>query len=61
MAQNRYPVIFSCIKKNGRSNAAEKRVYISTKKFIKVKMGDWRSRPPKIFIVDMVKFSERNQ
>jgi hypothetical protein len=30
-------------------NAAEKRVYISTKKFIKAKKwGDWRSRPPKI-------------
>jgi hypothetical protein len=48
-AQNRYPVIFSCIEKNGQLNAAEKRVYISTKKFIKAKKwGDWRSRPPKI-------------
>jgi hypothetical protein len=54
-------VIFSCIKKNRQLNAAERRVYISTKKFIKFEMGDLKSCPPKIFTEKMVKFSERNQ
>ncbi len=43
-------IFFSCIKKNRQLNAAEKRVYISTKKkFIKFEMGDLKSGPPKIF------------